>query len=676
MGSHFSTDPNVVAQPVRAGRGISKVKRSQSDNFKALLTNQARYQLLVDAVTDYAIYMLDAEGYVVSWNSGAQRLKGYSAKEIVGCHFSRFYPEADVRAGMPARTLATAAHEGRFEAEGWRIRKGGDRFWAHVVVDPVRSPVGELLGFAKVTRDLSERRNAEESLHRSEEQFRLLVQGVTDYAIYMLDPNGIVTSWNVGAQRIKGYLPEEIIGSHFSRFYRPEDRERGQPQATLATAEREGRFEAEGWRVRKDGSHFWANVVVDPIRDDEGRIIGFAKVTRDVTEKHNNQLALERAREALFQSQKLEAVGQLTGGVAHDFNNLLMVVLSSLELLRKRVPDDAALKRLIDNAAQGAKRGVTLTQRMLAFARRQELKPFAVDVRSLVHGMKDLIERSVDPTIEVFIDLPTELPPILIDANQLELAILNLVVNARDAMPDGGSVRITARREAVDAATGGLAPGFYICLAIADSGSGMNQETLARATEPFFTTKGSGKGTGLGLPMVYGLAVQSGGNLVLSSAEGQGTTAELWLPVAAADAAKAQGIAATQESRPELAPMHMVAVDDDPLVLAGTVSMLEDLGHSVLAAASGRQALELVLGDSRVAMVITDQVMPGMTGAELAARLRAERPGLPIVLVSGFGEIPSGLDHMTLRLAKPFDRPQLSDAIGKACEADRRRLRE
>ena len=290
--------------------------------------------------------------------------------------------------------------------------------------------------------------------------------------------------------------------------------------------------------------------------------------------------------------------------------------------------------------------------------------------------MKDLIERSVDPTIEVFIDLPAGLPPILIDANQLELAILNLVVNARDAMPDGGSVRITARREAVDAATGGLAAGFYICLAIADSGYGMNPETLARATEPFFTTKGSGKGTGLGLPMVYGLAVQSGGNLVLSSAEGQGTTAELWLPVAAAEATKAQGIAATQESLPESAPMLVVAVDDDPLVLAGTVSMLEDLGHSVLAAASGRQALELVRGDSRVAMVITDQLMPGMTGAELAARLRVERPGLPIVLVSGFGEIPSGLDHVTLRLVKPFDRPQLSDAIGKACATDQRRLRE
>ncbi|HEY8708606.1 MAG TPA: PAS domain S-box protein, partial [Burkholderiaceae bacterium] len=217
-----------------------------SDSFKALLTNRARYRLLVDAVTDYAIYMLDVEGYVVSWNSGAQRLKGYSAQEIVGCHFSRFYPEDAVRAGMPARTLATAAREGRFEAECWHIRKGGDRFWAHVVVDPVRSPAGELLGFAKVTKDLTERRKAEEFLRRSEEQFKLLVQGVTDYAIYLLDPNGIVTNWNVGAQRIKGYLPEEVIGSHFSRFYRPEDRESGQPQVTLATAMREGRFESEG----------------------------------------------------------------------------------------------------------------------------------------------------------------------------------------------------------------------------------------------------------------------------------------------------------------------------------------------------------------------------------------------------------------------------------------------
>ena len=254
------------------------------DSLKAF-SAEDRYRLLVDSVTDYALYMLDPDGYVVSWNSGAQRLKGYAEHEIVGQHFSRFYPEEDVRNGHPARNLKIARSEGRFEAEGWRVRKNGERFWAHVVVDPILSPTRQLLGFAKITRDLTERRLAEESLRRSEEQFRLLVQGVTDYAIYMLDPHGIVTSWNAGAQRIKGYAPDEMIGTHFSRFYRPEDAERGQPALALATAIAEGRFESEGWRVRKDGTQFRANVVVDPIRDAAGEIIGFAKITRDVTEK-------------------------------------------------------------------------------------------------------------------------------------------------------------------------------------------------------------------------------------------------------------------------------------------------------------------------------------------------------------------------------------------------------
>jgi PAS domain S-box-containing protein len=330
----------------------------QHDNFRSSFNTEARYRLLVEAVTDYAIYMLDPDGYVVSWNTGAQRLKGYTESEILGSHFSRFYPQDDVRVGMPARTLATAAHEGRFEAEGWRVAKGGRRFWAHVMVDPIRSASGELLGYAKVTRDLTERRVAEESLRRSEEHFRLLVQGVIDYAIYMLDPHGVVTSWNAGAQRIKGYLPNEAIGSHFSRFYRPEDKENGEPEKALATAAREGRFESEGWRVRKDGTQFWANVVVDPIRDGGGTIIGYAKVTRDVTEKRRAAQELDRAREALFQSQKLDAIGQLTGGVAHDFNNLLMVVLSSLELARRRLPEDEKLRNLIENAVKGAKRGV------------------------------------------------------------------------------------------------------------------------------------------------------------------------------------------------------------------------------------------------------------------------------------------------------------------------------
>jgi len=381
--------------------------RDQKHKVGDALTVEARYRLLVEAVTDYGIYMLDPDGFVVSWNPGAERLKGYTEAEILGRHFSLFYPEDDVKAGMPARTLATAAREGRFEAEGWRVRKNGERIWAHVIVDPILSRTGELLGYAKVTRDLSERRAAEEALRRSEDQFRLLVQSVTDYAIYMLDVDGIVTNWNAGAERIKGYAPEEVIGTHFSRFYRDEDRAAGQPSKALARAAVEGRFESEGWRVRKDGTQFRANVVVDPVFDGVGKLIGFAKITRDVTEKRNAENALEQAREALFQSQKLDAVGQLTGGVAHDFNNLLMVILSSLALLRRQLPDSDKAKRLLDNAVQGANRGVALTQRMLAFARRQELKPETVDVAELIHGMRDMLERTLGPSIRI----DTKFPP-------------------------------------------------------------------------------------------------------------------------------------------------------------------------------------------------------------------------------------------------------------------------
>jgi len=637
------------------------------ENLKAFSAEDL-YRLLVESVTDYALYIVDPDGIVVSWNPGAQRLKGYAEHEIVGNHFSRFYPEEDARNGLPARTLRIARTEGRFEGEGWRVRKSGERFWAHVVVDPIFSPAGRLLGFAKITRDLSERRVAEESLRRSEEQFRLLVQGVTDYAIFMLDPQGVVTSWNAGAQRIHGYAPDEAIGTHFSRFYRQEDAESGQPALALATATADGRFESEGIRVRKDGRQFWANVVVDPIRDATGQIIGFAKITRDITEKREAEFALQRTREELFQSQKLDAIGQLTGGVAHDFNNLLMVIITSLELIRRRTPDDEALHRLANNAVQAAKRGATLTQRMLAFARRQELKPVAVDVSALVVGMHDLLERSLGPMIRLVADFPAELQPVLVDANQLELAILNLAVNARDAMPQGGTLTMSARLETISEAARfapALTPGTYVCLSIADDGVGMDEQTLARAAEPFFTTKGPGKGTGLGLPMVHGLAAQSGGQLLLKSAIGVGTTVELWLPTASARVGLAKSPDRSSEQGKRTAPMLIVAVDDDALVLEGTVSMLQDLGHKVLAANSGRQALEVIMNEHDVSLLITDQVMPGMTGADLIEQLAHLRPRIPTILATGFGEVPVDLDRTAVRLAKPYDQGQLADAIRK-----------
>ena len=317
--------------------------------FETSSTDDVRYRLLIDAMIDYAIFMLDPAGIVTSWNPGAEKCKGYTAAEILGGHSSCFYTEEDRRAGLPARVLETAAREGRHESEGWRVRKDGDRFWAHTVIDPIRAPTGDLIGFATITRDRTERKNAQDSLSRSQEQFRLLVQSVTDYAIFMLDAEGRITNWNLGAQRIKGYRFDEIRGEHFSRFYTEEDRKNGEPQRALEIAIRDGRFEKEGWRVRKDGTRFWASVIIDPIRDDSGRLLGFAKVTRDLTERRNAQAALDKAREALFQSQKMDALGQLTGGIAHDFNNLLTAVLGSLEIVRRRLPEDARITGLIDN---------------------------------------------------------------------------------------------------------------------------------------------------------------------------------------------------------------------------------------------------------------------------------------------------------------------------------------
>ena len=632
---------------------------------QASLNDDSRYRLLIDAITDYAIYMLDPEGWVISWNTGARRFKGYEASEIIGEHFSRFYTEEDRAAGVPALALRTAAEEGRYEVEGWRVRKGGERFWAHVLIDPIRTPAGELVGFAKVTRDLTERRKAEEALRQSDQQFRMLVQGVTDYAIYRLDLDGRVVNWNAGAQRIKGYRPEEIIGEHFSRFYTDEDRQAGEPARALGTAAAEGRFEKEGWRVRKDGTRFWAHVVIDRIIDDRGEMVGFAKITRDVTERRQAQAALEEARQALFQTQKLQAIGRLTGGIAHDFNNLLMAVLGSLELLRKRLPADPKAEALLDNAMHGARRGASLTQRMLAFARKQDLKLEAVDPRALVEGMSALLRGSLGPAVELGMRLPGRLPPVLTDANQLESALLNLAVNARDAMGEGGRLTIEAAARAFGPGNDiGLPAGDYVCLAVVDNGAGMDDETLARATEPFFTTKGVGKGTGLGLSMVHGLAEQSGGRLRLTSRPGQGTRAELWLPVAGAAArARTTPIALADYSDEEAGPaLFVLAVDDDDLVLENIAAMLEDLGHTAVVASSAREALE-VLDESGAQVVITDQAMPVMTGLQLVREIRVRRPGLPVALATGYAELPPDAEDDIPRLAKPYTQAELASLL-------------
>ena len=493
---------------------------------------------------------------------------------------------------------------------------------------------------------------------------RMLVEAIHDYAIYMLDPTGTITSWNAGAQRFKGYTEDEVIGTSFQRFYTPEDRATGLPGRALETAAREGRFEAEGWRVRKDGTRFWAHVVIEPIRMPSGELAGFAKITRDLTERREAQRQLDQTREALMQSQKMDAIGQLTGGVAHDFNNLLMAILSSHQLLRKRLGDDPRSLLLLDNATQAAQRGVALTQRMLAFARRQELKPEPVDVPTLLRSMTDLLRRSLGSTVAIEMDLPFSLDRVMVDPTQLELAVLNLAINARDAMPQGGTLEIGTRAETIGAGhASGLPGGRYICLSVRDTGEGMDEATLARAVEPFFTTKGVGKGTGLGLSMVHGLTEQLGGKLIMRSARNQGTTAEIWLPTSGS------AVAARDEGTPPEAgavkPISILAVDDDTLVLMNTTFLLEDLGHKVISAASGKQALQVLNAGHDIELVVVDQAMPGMTGTELIKEIRARWPDMPIVLATGYGELPPGT-FVDVKLTKPFGQEELGQAIAIA----------
>jgi PAS domain S-box-containing protein len=510
----------------------------------------------------------------------------------------------------------------------------------------------------KVTERTRELKAALNRLQESERSFELLVDSVTDYALYRLDPTGHIVSWNSGARRIKGYDAQEIIGRHFQCFYCEEDRAAGIPAAGLRTAAREGRFETEGWRLRKDGTRFWANVIIDAIRSG-GELVGYAKITRDITER--------RAAEGrLRQAQKMEAVGQFTGGAAHDFNNLLMAILGSLEILRKRLPNDQRLLALLDNAVLGAKRGSALTQRMLAFARRQELKQEAVDVAGLVNNMMELLERSLGPAIDIETHFPLEAVIVRTDANQLETALLNLAINARDAMPHGGTITISVGVEQVKGVhPTNLPPGQFACLSVSDTGLGMDEATLARATEPFFTTKGIGKGTGLGLSMVDGLTGQSGGKLLARSALGRGTTIELWLPIAA------DGITRTSErdmgevthTAAAKRPLCVLAVDDDNLVLANVTVMLEDLGHKVIAVGSGTRAVEAISSTPAIDLMLTDQVMPVMTGLQLIEEIRARRPALPVILATGYAEFPHGVNASIGRLAKPFTQRALAEAL-------------
>ena len=460
----------------------------------------------------------------------------------------------------------------------------------------------------------------------------------------------------------------------------PDDRERAEQRFQDSLYSRASEYSMEYRVTRPDnGEVRWVSVNGEIERDEAGRAIRVVGANTDVTEIKQIEDALQSLNESLeaqveertmqiSQLQKLEAIGQLTGGIAHDFNNLLTVILGNLELLKRRLPQEPRYLRLIDNAVKGTERGSALTQRLLAFARRQELRPAAVDIERLVQGMTELLQRSLGPLIEIDTQLPPQLHAAMVDANQLELAILNLAVNGRDAMPKGGRLTIAARDEIVEPGNSDdLVPGDYVVIAVRDAGEGMDETTLRRATEPFFTTKGLGKGTGLGLSMVHGLAAQSGGILRLNSRVGVGTIAELWLPRAVTEAVVA--LVDMPEVVTEGISRTVLVVDDDPLVLAGTTDMLEDLRHTVVSASSARQALEILRAGAAIDIVVTDHAMPAMTGTQLATEIRRQWPSLPVIIATGYAELPEGEGLDIPRIAKPFGQQTLIIAIEGALRA-------
>ncbi|MCE3261209.1 MAG: hybrid sensor histidine kinase/response regulator [Pseudoduganella sp.] len=620
------------------------------NDLPTLETLPSRHELLVASISDYAICMLDPQGRVTSWNAGARRCIGYAEREAVGMHFARLHTQEEQQAGLPGQALDIALAEGRHQSEGWRLRKDGSRFWASVILDPVRTPDGEHVGFAMVARDISEDRRVLDALRESEQRFRLLVQGVIDYAIYMLSPDGLITNWNSGAERIKGFKLDEVIGSHYRRFFTEEDRLDGAPERALVVAARDGRYESEGWRVRKDGTRFWAHAVVDALYDDYGKLIGFAKVTRDNTEKRLAAESLEQARAALFQAQKMESIGQLTGGVAHDFNNLLAVISNGIDILRAG-PAAESRARVMDSMRRAVERGASLTQQLLSFARQQPLAPTVQQLNQLVAGFEGVLRRAAGPLVRLELDLDPKLRHASIDEARFEAALLNLVVNARDAMPDGGAIEVTTCNVTLapnQAAT--LAAGDYVRVSVTDTGSGMSAEVRERAFEPFFTTKETGKGTGLGLSQVYGFIMQSGGGVTIDTEEGRGTTINLFLP-------------ALGESTPEMTVQRaqreerVLIVEDDPLVMESARELFQAMGYAILQASDGAAALRALQRESEVDVLFSDVMMPnGMSGLELAREVRQRYPAIKIILASGFPQPAmqgEGLEEFSF-VGKPY----------------------
>jgi PAS domain S-box-containing protein len=497
-----------------------------------------------------------------------------------------------------------------------------------------------------------------------EASFARLLGSIRDCAIYMLDPQGHVSSWNSGAERIKGYAEAEVRGRHFSEFYTPEDRAAGKPALALATAARTGKFEGEGWRVKKDGSRFWASVLIDAIREGD-TLIGFAKITRDMTESRAIQ-------DQLHQSQKMEAIGQLTGGVAHDFNNLLTVILGNLDTLSQQVPaEHVRWRRAIDQAVRASERAAGLTQQLLAFARQQPLKPKAEDINRLLSSWTELIRRTLPESVSIRRIEHAAAGASEVDRNQLESALLNLAVNARDAMPNGGTLtietgRIQVRQHDVHVPFD-LKPGDYVFISISDTGVGMSQEILARAFEPFFTTKPLGQGTGLGLSQVFGFVKQSGGNVKMYSRPGDGTTVKIYLPRITEDVEAEDGERDEVSASGGKHSGSILVVEDNEGVRAFSGDALRDYGFTVVEAADATEALRILDAGATVDLLFTDIGLPGIDGRELVAIVQHKLPHMRMLFTSGYAQLPaaggSRWDSDIPLLSKPFTRGQLYEKV-------------
>jgi len=618
-----------------------------------------QYEALIQAAIDYAIFRLELDGTVASWNPGAERIKGYTANEIFGRHFRDFFLPADREAGRPERALAIAGETGRFADEGWRLRKDGTRFRAFAVIDAIRDGDGTVIGFVKITQDITERWKVQSALEESERLFRLLVEGVSDHAIYMLDPGGRISNWNTGAERIKGYRADEVIGRHFSMFFTAEDAEEELPRRVLAEAAATGRYGNEGWRRRKDGSRFWAGVVLDAIRGEGGELIGFAKVTRDLSRQREAAARLAEMREQLAQAQKREALGQLTGGVAHDFNNLLTAILGATRMAGRHAADTERLAYYLDQIKSACERGAGAVRQLMDFARREPVQLEVMDVGRQIRQVEPLIRQSLNGDVMLVVEMGPDLQPVMADTTGFGLALLNLALNGRDAISGAGIIRISAEGgpPSIDAAGQSR---DTVMVSVSDTGAGIPAELQARVLEPFFTTKVPGKGAGLGLNQVRNFVEAAGGSLEIVSWAGEGTSVSMRLPVSAAAPVDPAAMPRPRTERP-----RVLIVEDDPVIAELGAEFFAEMNHEPHVVHNADAALAALEQGPAFDLLFSDVVMPGaMSGLDLARKVRATMPHLPILLTTGFSHVIEGRSEEFPLIRKPYDFDALAGRVG------------